>query len=152
MQPKGIAVGFIAGLAVAGGAFLLLRNDNQRAQEAMQVGELKLQVDRLERALTELQAMAKAPPQVAATDAPSRKVATSPTLTTSADRNPDQARAIAEAESLVEQGLQSGHWSMEQASELSLAVADLDVKEQGRILARVSAAINAGQMRFDPPR
>src|SRR6478736_6207326 len=151
MQLKGIAVGFIAGLAVAGDAFLLLR-DHSRAEEAKEVGALKVQVDRLESALTELQAMSNRPQQAAAPDSTSRNIAMPPTPATPKDKTPEQVRAIAEAETLVEQGLQSGHWSMEQANELSLAVADLDAKEQGRILARVSAAINAGQMRFDPPR
>jgi len=51
-QGKWMVAGFVAGLAVAGGASLLLRDDAAREQEQARVGELKAQVERLESAVT----------------------------------------------------------------------------------------------------
>src|SRR3954467_13813948 len=51
---KGIAIGFVAGLAVMGGAVLLLRDEAPpRAQESAQVAELSAKIDRLERSLSQ---------------------------------------------------------------------------------------------------
>jgi hypothetical protein len=63
---------------------------------------------------------------------------------------PAQLQAIADADALVDLGIQSGQWSRDQQDELGAAISDLDVKEQGRIVARVSKAMNDGQLKFDP--
>src|SRR4051812_21788900 len=64
----------------------------------------------------------------------------------------NQASEIAEADALVDLGLQTGHWTRRQRDELEAAIADLDVREQGRIKARVAAAINAGEVQMDMRR
>jgi outer membrane murein-binding lipoprotein Lpp len=145
---KGIAIGFVAGLAVAGGAFLLLR-ESQGAAQSTDAGDLKAQVERLESAVTKLSELANRP-QAAAPVTASRAAAPPQTPAQSKEKDPAQVQAVAEAEALVDQGVQSGRWSMQQADELSAAVSGLDVNDQGRILARVSKAINDGQIRFDP--
>lgn len=152
MSPgKGMVLGFAAGLAVAGGAVLVLRDDTALEQQTARIESLELEVQRLggtvSRLTDSLAAVTRAAPVASAAQ---------PTATTAADappaRDTTQMAAIAEADALVDQGLQSGHWSRRQADELGEAVAHLDVKEQGRILARVAAAINAGEMQMDPRR
>jgi hypothetical protein len=146
-QVRWIATGFVAGLAVAGGVFLLLRDDASRDLEQARVGELKAQVDRLASAVTNLSMLA-------------HDAHTNTTASTTVQANvavlapqkppPAQLQAIADADALVDLGIQSGQWSRDQQDELGAAISDLDVKEQGRILARVSKAMNDGQLKFDP--
>ena len=148
-RAKWIAAGFVAGLVVAGGAFLLMRDDASRDTEQARVGELKAQVDRLENTVTKLSELASrpsagAPVASVAGAAPSKPPAPSK------EKDPDQARAIADANALVDIGIQSGRWTREQQEDLGAAISDLDVNEQGRILARISKAINDGQLKFDP--
>jgi len=147
-RARWLATGFVAGLAVAGGAFLLLRDEASREPELARIAELKSQVDRLESAVTKLSMLANAAHTGTATStqAPTAAAASS----TPASKEKDQAQAIAEAEALVDLGLQSGRWTRQQQEDLGAAVTDLDVDEQGRILARVSKAINDGQLKFDP--
>jgi hypothetical protein len=68
-----------------------------------------------------------------------------------ATRSAAQVQAIAVADTMVDRALQSGQWTHEQAAELNMAVSRLDREEHGRILARVSAAINAGQLQVELP-
>ena len=149
-QVKWIAAGFVAGLVVAGGAVLLLRDDASREPEQARIGELKAQVDRLESAVKKLSELASRPPPAGAPLAGAGGAAPSKPPAQSKEKDPDQARAIADANALVDLGIQSGHWTREQQEDLAAAITDLDVNEQGRVLARVSKAINDGQLKFDP--
>ena len=145
---KGIAIGFVAGLAVAGGAFLLVRDETSRAQETARIAELDAQIQRLDQAVSRLSVLAAAAPRAAAL-ATGERGAASPATAASSEpvkRDEDQAQAIAAADALVDRGLASGHWSREQANDLTVALSDLDVKEQGRIQARISMAINEGRL------
>ena len=146
---KWIAAGFVAGLVVAGGTFLLLRDGASREPEQARVSELKAQVDRLESAVTKLSELASRPPPAGAPLAAGGAAPSKPPAQ-SKENDPDQARAIADANALVDLGIQSGHWTREQQEDLAAAITDLDVNEQGRVLARVSKAINDGQLKFDP--
>jgi hypothetical protein len=152
----GIVAAFVAGLAVAGGAVLLLRDNTAREQEAARIAELDAQIQRLERTASRLSDLATGGAPVTAVPTTRSQTAASPPTPAAArevtKHDVSQAEAIAAADAMVDQGLQSGHWSREQANELSVAVADLDVKEQGRILARISAASNAGQLQVELPR
>ena len=150
-----MAAGFVAGLAVAGAAFLLLRDDAAREQEQARVGDLKAQVERLESAVTKLSTLlndAHASTTASANASAGVVAPQPPPPAKEEDRNAAQRQAIAEADALVDLGLQSGRWSPQQQDELGAAIGDLDVKERGRILARVSKAINDGQIKFDPSR
>ncbi len=145
---KGMAIGFAAGLVVASGAVFFLRDDSVREQQTARIASLELEVQQLSGTmskLTEAIAAGANVEPVASTPPPAAPNAAAPAPT----RDAAQAAAIAEADALVDQGLQSGHWSRQQADELGEAVAHLDVKEQGRIQARVAAAINAGEMQMD---
>jgi hypothetical protein len=146
-QVKWIATGFVAGLAVAGGVFLLLRDDASRDLGQARVGELKAQVDRLERAVTNLSTLAN---DAHASTTASTTVQANVAVRAPQKLPPSQLQAIADADALVDLGIQSGQWSREQQDELGAAISDLDVKEQGRIVARVSKAMNDGQLKFDP--
>src|SRR6185369_8708101 len=67
MHPgKGIAIGFVAGLAVAGGAVLLLRDETVTAQETARVADLDAQIQRLDQAVSRLSVLAAAAPRAAA--------------------------------------------------------------------------------------
>lgn len=150
-----MAAGFVAGLAVAGAAFLLLRDDAACEQEQARVGDLKAQVERLESAVTKLSTLlndAHAGTTASANASAGVVAPQPPPPAKEEDRNAAQRQAIAEADALVDLGLQSGRWSPQQQDELGAAIGDLDVKERGRILARVSKAINDGQIKFDPSR
>ena len=154
-QGKWMVAGFVAGLAVAGGASLLLRDDAAREQEQARVGELKAQVERLESAVTKLSTLIYDAHVSTAVSTDSSTAGAAPQtalLSTEKERNPTQPQAIAEADAMVDLGLQSGRWTRQQQDELGAAIGDLDVKEQGRILARVSKAINDGQVKFDTSR
>jgi len=147
-----LASGFVAGLVVAGGAFLLLRDEASRAQEQARDEALKAQVDRLEAAVTKLSTLANA--ARAGITSPLPVAAMSPPAPAAKEKDPDPAQhqAIADADAMVDLGLQSGQWTRTQQEDLGGTIAGLDVEEQGRILARVSMAINAGQLKFDPRR
>jgi hypothetical protein len=149
---RGVAIGFVAGLAVAGGAFFLLRDKLTNAREAARIAELDAHIGQLDRSLSRLAervAMDRPGPPAPAT-------AQSAAVASIADEHDkpatSQASDIAEADQLVDLGLQSGHWSRRQRDELEAAIADLDVTEQGRIKARIAAAINAGELQMDMRR
>ena len=149
MSPgTGMAIGFAAGLALAGGAILLLRDDAALERQTARIAQLETQVQQLGGHVSKLAEVLSSGPDAAAVAAnnPPRAVATPAPVPA---RDGTQPAAIAEADALVDQGLQSGHWSRQQADELSDVVAHLDVKEQGRIQARISAAINAGELQVD---
>jgi hypothetical protein len=144
---KGIAIGFVAGLAVAGGAFLVLRDDTAAEREAARIAELDAHIQRLDQTvatLSERVAMERASYPAA--------VVTARTASPPAVAETDHASEIAEADAMVDLGLQSGHWTRQQQDDLGVAIADLDVAEQGRIKARIAKAINDGQLKFDPRR
>jgi hypothetical protein len=137
---------------VAGGAFFLLRDKLTSASEATRIAELDAHIGQLDQSLSRLAervAMDRPGPPVAA-------AAQSASTAAIADENSkpaaSQASDIAEADQLVDLGLQSGHWTRRQRDELEAAIADLDVKEQGRIKARIAAAINAGELQMDMRR
>jgi hypothetical protein len=149
---KGIAIGFIAGLAVAAGAFSILRLEDggSRLQDDARLAVLDAQMQRLERVVSRLQRIEAAGSLGAPARAdagPARAVPPVPEATRSAA----QVQAIAVADTMVDRALQSGQWTHEQAAELNMAVSRLDREEHGRILARVSAAINAGQLQVELP-
>jgi len=152
MQPgKAIAIGFVAGLAVAGGAVLLLRDETVPGQETARIAAIDAQVQRLDQAISRLSGLAAAAPPAAA-PAPVERSAPSPVTAASRESiKPDdeQTQAIASADAMVDRGLASGHWSREQVDDLTVALSDLDVKEQGRIQARISMAINEGRLQIE---
>ena len=150
---KGIVFGFVAGFAVTAGAFLLLRDDEpQYAPDAAQIAGLDAQIQRLERSVSRLSALAAARDAGGAGSNPdsyAQAHATEPAPAVAHD--PIQLRAVAAADGLVDAGVQSGQWTKQQALELHAAIVDLPLEEQGRIMARVSAAINADQLKVELP-
>jgi gas vesicle protein len=149
---KGIAIGFLAGLAVAGGAVLLLRDETSREQESARIAELDAQIQRLDQAVSRLSVLAVEAPSAVAPAIVERGGALPVKTATSREsikRDEDQSQAIAAADAMVDRGLESGHWSREQANDLTVALADLEVGEQGRIQARISAAINEGRLQIE---
>jgi len=149
---KGTAIGFVAGLAVAGAASLLLRDDASRAQETARIAELDAQIQRLDQSMSKLSMLVasnKSRDTMLPTN-PSRDLPASPAKPGGENkRDADQAQEIAAAEALVDRGIASGHWTRDQANELSAVLSDLDAKEQGRIQARISAAINDGRLQLE---
>jgi hypothetical protein len=149
----GIVIGFVAGLVVSGGAVLLLREPAAPLKdESARVGELGTKIERLERSVSllssNLRSLAENPAfrgdQVAAgaPNASAARTAEVPTV--------EQRRVIESADALVDQAIQLGQWTQGQQADLSALTAGLPVQEQGRIQARVSAAINNDQIRFEP--
>ena len=148
---KGIAIGFVAGLAVAFGAVLLLSDDDaEHAQDAVRLAQLDAQIQRLERSLSRLSGLVAAPQTVPAelSERVSEATAAVPVI---AHRDHAELQAIAAADELVDRALYTGQWTREQAAELAESAANLDREEHGRILARVSAAINEGRLAVELP-
>lgn len=148
---KGIAIGFVAGLAVAFGAVLLLSDhEAERTRDEVRLAQLDAQIERLERSLSRLSGLVVSS-QTGPAEQPERVAAVMSTAPGIARRDDADLRAIAAADDLVDQGLQIGQWTRQQAAALAESTANLDREEQGRILARVSAAINEGQLRVELP-
>jgi hypothetical protein len=149
---KGIAIGFVIGLAVAGAASLLLRDEVPRDRQAERIAELDAQIQRLDQSVSKLSAVvaSKAPRDAAAlTNQPGDSSAPSGKSREENNRDANQAQEIAAADAMVDRGIASGLWTRAQANELTAALSDLDVKEQGRIQARISAAINEGRLQIE---
>ena len=147
---KGIAIGFVAGLAAAGVVGFLLRADAPRAQEVARIADLDAQIQRLDQSVSKLSALVVSNEPREARTNPREDLSVPPAkLREESNRDADQAQEIAAAEAIVDRGIASGHWTREQANDLAIAISDLDVKEQGRIQARISAAINEGKLQIE---
>jgi outer membrane murein-binding lipoprotein Lpp len=149
---KGIAIGFVAGLVVAGGAVLLLRDAAApRVDDSAQVAELSAKLDRLERSLSQLSSQARAPSTaVAASDTSSAAIAPAVVKEDQA-RLEEQQRVIASADAKVEEAIQTGQWSLEQSRDLDRLTVNLPAEERRRIHTRITAAINSDQIKVKMP-
>ena len=147
---KGIAIGFVAGVVAASGAVFLLRDDTSRAQEAARLAQLDAQIQQLDQSVSKLSALVASNQSRAAESIP-KQLENSPAAQSREEHkhDADQMQEIAAADAMVDRGIASGHWSRAEATELSLAISDLDVKEQGRIQARIAAAINDGRVQLE---
>ena len=150
---KGIAIGFVAGLAVVGGAVLLLRDGvAPRVEERAQVAELSAKLDRLERGVAQLSSQPRGPsPAVAAGSTINAETAPAVDAKEEQARLEEQQRVIASADAKVEEAIQAGQWSLEQARELDRLTVNLPAEERGRIHTRITAAINNDQIKVTLP-
>jgi len=146
---RGMVTGFVAGLAVAGGTVLLLREDVAPPTDvAARVVELGAQIEQLQRSVSQLSAIVaggtgNSTTQAIATGTPP---AVAPAVQ---PLNHEQQRTLASAEAFVDQAIQAGQWTQHQQADLSALISGLPVEEQGRIQARISRAINADQIEPD---
>jgi outer membrane murein-binding lipoprotein Lpp len=148
---KGIAIGFVAGLVVAGGAVLLLRDEaSPRVEESAQVAELSAKLDRLERGMSQLSLQARAQPPAAAIGTSGAEIAPAVVKEEQA-RVEEQQRVIASADARVEEAIQTGQWSLEQSRDLDRLTVDLPAEERRRIHTRITAAINNDQIKVKMP-
>jgi hypothetical protein len=135
----GITFAFLAMLA----AVLLYE---RRAPEAPPLAggqqEMIERLDRLERAIIQLGAQAK--PEVAT--GPAIEVITPPL-----PRPQDDAResAIRTGNEVVDRAVGAARWTFDDAAELAAATASLDGGARAELFARVSAAINADQLKVE---
>ena len=150
---KGIAIGFVAGLVVMGGAVLLLRDEAPpRAQESAQVAELSAKLDRLERSMSQLASQPRDPsPAVVAGGTGSAEIAPAVDAKEERARIEEQQRVIASADAKVEEAIQTGQWSLEQSRDLDRLTVDLPPEERRRIHTRLTAAINSDQIKIRMP-
>jgi hypothetical protein len=150
---KGIAIGFVAGLVVAGGAVLLLRDEAPpRAQESAQVADLSAKLDRLERNMSQLTSQPRGQsPAVAAGGARSAEIAPAVDAKEERARIEEQQRVIASADATVEEAIQAGQWSLEQSRDLDRLTINLPPQERSRIHTRITAAINNDQIKVKIP-
>jgi hypothetical protein len=145
-----MVTGFVAGLVVAGGTVLLLRDDAAPPTDnAARIVELGAQIERLEHSVSQLSAIVtrgmgnSATQAVATVTTPAVAPATQP-------MSDEQQRTRASADAFVDQAIQTGQWTQHQEADLSALMSDLPVEEQGRIQARISKAINADQIKPEP--
>jgi len=145
---KGIAIGFVAGLVVAGGAVLLLRDEvPPRAEESAQVADLSAKIDRLERGISQLSSQSRAESPAAAGSATQTEVVPVVDVKEEQARVDEQQRAIASADAKVEEAIQTGQWSLEQSRDLDRLTVNLPADERRRINTRITAAINSDQIK-----
>jgi len=151
---KGMVTGFVAGIVVAGGAVLLLRDDvTPRPDESAQVAELGAKIERLEHSVSQLSLQAAGSSRGVAADGGTSSAATAPATDAKKEqtRLAEQQRVVASAEARVEQAIQTGQWTLEQARDLDRLTVDLPAEERGRIHARIAAAINNDQIKPELP-
>ena len=150
---KGIAIGFVAGLVVAGGAVLLLRAEvAPRVEESAQVAELSAKLDRLERGVSQLSSQPRGPsPAVAASSTANAEMAPAVDAKEEQARVEEQQRVIASADAQVEEAIQTGQWSLEQSRDLDRLTVNLPAEERRRIHSRITAAINNDQIKVKLP-
>jgi hypothetical protein len=150
---KGIAIGFVAGLVVTGGAVLLLRDEAPpRAEKSAQLAELSAKVDRLERSLSQLASQPRGQsPAVAVGGARSAEIAPAVDAKEERARIEEQQRVIASADATVEEAIQTGQWSLEQSRDLDRLTINLPPEERRRIHTRITAAINSDQIKIKMP-
>jgi hypothetical protein len=150
---KGIVTGFVAGLAVAGGAVLLLRDEAaSSAEESAQVAELSAKIDRLERGVSQLSLQPRGQsPEVAASGASGADNAPAVDAKEERARVEEQQRVVAEADARVEEAIQTGQWSLAQTRDLERLTVNLPPEERARIHTRIAAAINNDQIKVKLP-
>jgi hypothetical protein len=150
---KGIAIGFVAGLVVASGAVLLLRDDaSPRAEDSARVADLSAKIDRLERSVSQLSMQPRGPSAaVAASGTSSAETAPPVDAKQEQARIEEQQRVIASADAKVEEALQTGQWSLEQSRDLERLTVNLPPEERRRIHTRITAAINNDQIKVKLP-
>jgi hypothetical protein len=104
--------------------------------------EMIERLDRLERAIIQLGAQAK--PEAATGPAPE-------VITPPLPRPQDDARqsAIRTGNEIVDRAIGAASWTFDDAAELAAATASLDGGARAELFARVSAAINADQVKVD---
>ncbi len=148
---KGIAIGFVAGLVVASGAVLLLRNDAApRPDDSAQVAELSAKIDRLERSMSQVSPQPRGQSTaVAASGTSSAEAAPAVNPKEEQARIEEQQRVIASADAKVEEAIQTGQWSLEKSRELDRLTVNLPPEERRRIHTRITAAINSDQVKVD---
>ena len=145
---KGIAIGFVAGLVVAGGAVLLLRDRAApRAEESAQVADLGAKIDRLERSMSQLSSQPRVQPPAAAAGSTSNAEISPAAAKEEQARIEEQQRVIASADAKVEEAIQTGQWSLEQSRDLERLTVNLPAEERRRIHTRLTAAINNDQIK-----
>lgn len=147
---KGMVAGFVAGLAFAAGAVFLMRDPTTDPSVAAgDIASLTAQVQSLERSVSELSALVATQARVSSQASETRPPGMGMPQASKPAPTPEQVDAIAAADALVDQGLQSGQWTRAQAAELHAVLAELDGAEGARIMARISAAINADQLQVE---
>jgi hypothetical protein len=153
---KGIAVGFVAGLVVAGGAVLLLRDEATAppVTESSRIAELDAQIQRLERSVSRLTSVVSAAVPGAVKDASGVPVhpALSPADSVEeAKRQAAEVQALANADAMVVQALQTGQWTRAQQHEFDLVAAELSQEDHGRLRTQISKAINEDRLQIELP-
>ena len=109
----------VAGLAAAFGAVLLLGDqDAERTQDEVRLAQLDAQIQRLERSLSRLSSLVTVSQSIPAESSERARAAvvTAPEMARGDDA---ELRAIAAADELVDQALQTGQWMKRQAAELA---------------------------------
>jgi len=152
---KGIAIGFVAGLAVAGGAVLLLRDEAAApvSGEPARIAELAEQVRRLDQSVSRLAALTLTARSDSDAAGASPEVAVAGVSQPPVDpaRQKAEAKALVAATSMVDQALQMGQWTRAQQHEFNLLAENLDGDEHGRLMARIAAAINRNELQIELP-
>jgi hypothetical protein len=135
----GITLAFLGTLAA-----ILLHERQMPAPTPVVAGQQEMieRLDRLERAIIQLGAHAK--PEPPAGRAPE-------VITPPLPRPQDDARqsAIRAGNEIVDRAIGAASWTFDDAAELASATATLDGGARAELFARVSAAINADQLKVD---
>jgi hypothetical protein len=125
-------------------AAVLLYERQSQASTPVVAGQQEMieRLDRLERAIIQLGAQAQPEPRTGR--AP--EVLTPPLPTPQDDA---RQSAIRTGNEIVDRAVGATRWTFDDAAELAAATASLDGSARADLLARVSAAINADQLKVD---
>jgi hypothetical protein len=135
----GISLAFLGALAA-----VLLYEHHAAAPAPIVAGQQEVidRLDRLERAIIQLGAQAQPEPATG----PAVEVLTPPLPT---PQNDARQSSIRTGNEVVDRAVGAARWTVDDAAELAAVTASLDGLTRADLFARVSAAINAGQLQVD---
>ena len=147
-------VGFVAAVAVT----IYLRDARDRAemleQSRVQHEEVTRRWDRLERFLAARDPVAVLPAlspgsSPASRDGVNKEVARTEAA---AGKPPDYAERIQAGNAIVDHAIQDGRWNSSDMVSLGVATNGLTAEDRGAMMARLSVAVNANQVKLDLQR
>jgi type II secretory pathway pseudopilin PulG len=159
---RDVAVVVVMGLVAATVATTFIQNSRARAelleQSLAQQQAVTRRLDRLEGMLAASSDRRQVPPAVSQ-GAPSQPVAPRENAENEAGKPeavsqtlPDRPQRIQAGSAIVDQAIQLGHWSNMDGATFAAATNGLTGEEREAILLRLTAAVNANQVRFDMRR
>lgn len=150
---KSVVIFSVTVIAVAIAAAICVRDSQQRAafleQQHAQNQQLMRHLDELEQRLALVESRKVSPVGVSTTVASASSAATGKLPAASPEKTPEHEQSIKESNNIVDTAIQSGTWTRNDLMQFTLASRYLSGEESAAIMSRMSAAINADQVKID---